>query len=172
MTSVCGQSPGGFTRLTQEVLNWVKAVENPDRGNIRVTETVNISTGEDYWTMDYDIPEHNDFLDPVFCKENCHGDRNPGDIRNCEKACPRTPWVSLKDVSLELNCSTEAAVLTYDLSKLLEKKFKDLKIQLSQEKKDEESLTAGEDSVLSYEDSTEYPVINTDQDDRQNEVSD
>lgn len=146
--------------------------DNPDRGDISVTETENISAGEDYWTMNYDIPEHNDFLDPVFCKENCHGDRNPGDIRNCEKACPRTPWVSLKDVSLELNCSTEAAVLTYDLSKLLEKKFKDLKIQLSQEKKDEESLTAGEDSVLSYEDSTEYPVINTDQDDRQNEVSD
>ena len=143
--------------------------DNPDRGDISVSETENISAGED-WTMNYDY--HNDFLDPVFCRENCHGDRNPGDIRNCEKACPRNPWVGLNDVSLQLNCSTEAAVLTYDLSRLLEKNFKDLKIQLSQEKEEEESLEAGEDIVSSYEDSTEYPVINTDQDDRQNEVSD
>ena len=144
--------------------------DNPDRGDISVTEIENIFAGEDPAIMDFDY--HNDFLDPVFCRENCHGDINPGDIRNCEKACPRTPWVSLNDVSLELNCSTEAAVLTYDLSRLLEKNFKDLKIQLSQEKEEEESLEAGEDIVSSYEDSTEYPVINTDQDDRQNEVSD
>ena len=130
-------------------------LDNPTRGDMGDEE---IHVGEDWTGLDY----HNDFLDPVFCRENCQGARDPGNLA-CDKSCPSTPWVSSEDVRLELSCSTEAAVLKYDLSKLLAKNFTDLKIELSQEK--EESLEAGEES-------TEYPIINIDQDDRENEVSD
>ena len=134
-------------------------LDNPTRGDMGDEE---IYVGEDWTGLDY----HNDFLDPVFCRENCQGARDPDNIA-CAKSCPPTPWVGQEDVSLELSCSTEAAVLKYNLSKLLEKNFTDLKIELSQEKddKEEESLEAGEES-------TEYPIINIDQDDRENEVSD
>ena len=97
-----------------------------------------------------DCNYHNDGMTiTVFCRENCDGYIKPD---ACEMACPQTPWVSLKDVRLELSCSTEAAVLTYDLSKLLEKNFKDLTIHLSQEKEEEEYIEAGNNSVISYND--------------------
>lgn len=130
-------------------------LDNPVRGDMGDEE---IYVGEDWTGLDY----HNDFLDPVFCRDNCHGPRDSYNLA-CDKSCPSTPWVSSDDVRLELRCSTEAAVLKYDLSKLVEKNFTDLKIELSQEKP--ESLEAGEES-------TEYPIINIDQDDRENEVSD
>ena len=138
-------------------------LEDPDRGDMKADVDEPISAGEGW------IDIHNDFADPIFCKENCQGVWDPDNIP-CVRSCPHTPWVSQEDVTLELSCSTEAAVLNYDLSKLLGKKFKDLKIELSQE--DEESLEAGEDSLMSYEDNTEYPIINIDQDDGVNEVSD
>ena len=137
-------------------------LEDPDRGDMKADVDEPISAGEGW------IDIHNDFADPVFCRENCQGAWDPDNIP-CVRSCPHTPWVSQEDVTLELSCTTEAAVLNYDVSKLLGRKFKDLKIELSQE--DEESLEAGEDSYMSYEDNTEYPIINIDQDDGVNEVS-
>ena len=140
--------------------------DNPDRGDMKADVDEQISAGEG-WIGGIDV--HNDFLDPVFCRENCQGAWDP-DNTPCARSCPTTPWVSLEDVTLELSCSTEAAVLNYDLSKLLGKNFIDLKIELSQE--DEESLEAGEAGVMSIEDNTDSPIINIDQDDGGNEVSD
>ena len=37
---------------------------------------------------------------------------------------------------------------------------------------DVETLEAGEDGLMSYEENTDYPIINIDQDDGGNEVSD
>ena len=122
---------------------------------------------------------HNDFMDPTFCRENCQeaSDHNNPLYNQCAITCPKTPWVSRADVSLELSCTTEAAVLSYDLSKLLAKNFKDLKIELSQEKENgvEESLEAAEDGMMSYEEYTVSPLdFNgiTFDNDRKNEVSD
>ena len=85
------------------------------------------------------------------------GSWDPDNLR-CVNSCPKTPWAGSGDVSLELTCSTEAAVLSYDLSKLLVKNFKDLRIELSQEK--EENLVE------------DYTFPSIDQYDRENEVSD
>ena len=139
--------------------------DNPDRGDMKADVDEQISAGEGWIGIDV----HNDFADPVFCREKCQGAWDPDNIP-CVRSCPTTPWVSQEDVTLELSCSTEAAVLNYDLSKLLGKHFKDLKIELSQE--EEESLEAGEDGLMSYEENTDYPIINIDQDDGLNEVSD